>query len=111
LNGIEELEKKYLIALQSLKDCMNEFGISNHQMDYFRQIRAEGHVPQIGYFLRELKGFSMEEEPQDIFITNYLKGEISYSEVLLNRGRVPINLNQTITSAPTKPIANAPRYE
>ena len=51
---IEDLEKKYLIALQTLQDCMNEYGLSEHQMDYLRQIRAENHVPRIGYFLREL---------------------------------------------------------
>lgn len=72
---IEDFERKYLIALQTLQDIMNEIGLREDFYYYLVGIHAENVGDSVSYFFRELKELPIEKEPQDIFITSFVEGE------------------------------------
>lgn len=82
INIEEDFERKYLLSLQALQDCMNEMGLRQDFYEYLMQIHAENAGARVAYFFRELKEVLKQKEPEDIFITNYLEGGVDFSEDL-----------------------------
>lgn len=71
---IEDFERKYLIALQTLQDSMNEIGLRQDFYLHLVEINAENVGGRVSYFSRELKGLPIQKELQDIFINSFVGG-------------------------------------
>jgi hypothetical protein len=84
---VEEIENKYLIALQALQDIMalvDESWYREDFKDYLKSIQAWSVDDQVRYFLRELKNFPVKKAPEDIFVTNSVSGsEVTFGDLLL----------------------------